>query len=531
MTDEARGIHEPRPVGRQPGRLNTDPDRARAILGAWQSASFRGYVVVEKRADRRLVVLTLIANLKAEALPVRGLVITADELARDQWQQLLVRDGNALEGWAVQTAEEMLAHGGVVDAGCIVLADELDAYLTEDFAAALAGSGAVLGLCSSPGALGDALPLRRYVGKALTPQKSVDHLDFRPLVEGQRNGLEIDTNDPDEPREQVLSTTNLENLLGTYLSKIQKVPLLTAEEEIALAKRIEAGLYATQKMCQLASDGMKLPVQQRRDMQWVCRDGDRAKNHFIEANLRLVYQIARKCSRRMEIMDVIQEGNLGLIRAVEKFDYTKGFKFSTYATWWIRQAITRAIPDQAYLIRIPVHAYESDRAILKEWTSRLESGEDSSVRAIAAELHRDPDDVEAAILRDKPAYSLEMLADRGIDIKPDDDIDLTDEIVYTLLQDQLQSVLETLSDREAGVVRLRFGLIDDVPRTLDEIGQVYGVTRERIRQIERDVMEKLRHPSRSQVLSAYLFDDGYRRRPSSDQSDDDPQKDSVTELP
>ncbi len=505
MIHVARGLSEPRPLSRKPGRPTIDPDKALAILGEWQSASFRGYVVVEKRADRRLVVLTLIANLKAEALPVRGLVLAADELARDQWQQLLVRDGHALEDWSVQTPVEMLADGGVVNTGCIVVADELESYLTEDFAAALMGAGAVLGLCSSPGALSEVLPLRRYVGRALKPEKPIDHLDFRPLLEGQRSGLKVETNDPAEPREQVLLTTNLENILGTYLSKMQKVALLTAEEEIDLAKRIEAGLYAAQKLGTLANQGVKLSVQQRRDMQWICRDGERAKNHFIEANLRLVYQIARRYSQRMEIMDAIQEGNLGLIRAVEKFDHTKGFKFSTYATWWIRQAITRAIADKTNLIRIPVHLVEADSAVLTELRQRSEQGESTRAADLAVALDMSRDDVESAINRHRPPYSLELLAETGFDMidRSAQDHSL-EQLTRTLLQDQLQAVLDSLSERQAGIVRLRFGLTDDRPRTLDEIGQVYGVTRERIRQIESQTMMRLRHPSRSGVLVDYF---------------------------
>gem|GEM_PF-2143193 len=485
-------------------RPSSDPHKARAILSAWQSASFRGYVVVEKRAERRLVVLTLIATLKAEALAVRGLIFAADEMARDQWQELLVRDDRVIEGWSVQTPAEMLADGGVVDNGSVVVADELESYLTGEFAAALASSRAVLGLCSSPGALGEALPLRKYVGKVLTPQKSIDHLDFRPLLESQRIGLEMDHNDPDEPREQVLLRTNLENLLGTYLSEIQKFPLLTAEEEVNLGKRIEAGLFATQGLAELAAIGQKLPVQHRRDVMWICRDGERAKNTFIECNLRLVYQIARKYSQSMEIMDLIQEGNLGLIRAVEKFDYAKGFKFSTYATWWIRQAITRALANTNSLIRIPVHVFESDSAVLAEWRRRSNGGESTRAGDIAAELGLEAGEVEAAMNRHRRPYSLDLMTEAGLDLLDEDDLTALDWTNFELFVEQLDSVLSTLSEREAGVIRLRYGLTGGVARTLDEIGKVYGVTRERIRQIESDAMSKLRHPSRSQVLQPYL---------------------------
>lgn len=495
---------EQRSLGRQLGRPTVDPKEASAVLGAWQVAGYRGYSVVEKRAERRLIALTLIAALTGGDQPFEGLLLTADDVARDQWLQLLMREGRALPGWAIQTPDELLADGGTAMSGCIVIADELDSYLTDDLAAALTPSRAVLGLCGSPAGLGEALHLRKFIGKALNSGKPVAKFDVQSLLDSQHRIPDDAIEDPAEPREQVLSAANLENSLGMYLSQIQKVSLLTAAEEIELAKRIEAGLYATQKMTEVVNRGAKLPVQQRRDMQWICRDGDRAKNHFMEANLRLVYQIARKHSRRMEILDLIQEGNLGLLHAVEKFDYAKGFKFSTYATWWIRQAITRAIADKSNLIRIPVHMVESDNPVLTEWRRRSNEGESTRARAIAAELSLDADDVEAAINRHRRPYSLELMAEGGIDLVDRSDLDSHEQLTFSLLQDQLQSVLETLSEREAGVVRLRFGLTDGQPRTLDEIGQVYGVTRERIRQIESKTMLKLRHPSRSAVLADYF---------------------------
>jgi RNA polymerase primary sigma factor len=297
-----------------------------------------------------------------------------------------------------------------------------------------------------------------------------------------------------------------------YLKQIGKVALLNAEEEVELAKRIEAGLYATQKLAELAERGEKLPVQQRRDMQWICRDGDRAKNHLLEANLRLVVSLAKRYTGRgMAFLDLIQEGNLGLIRAVEKFDYTKGYKFSTYATWWIRQAITRAMADQARTIRIPVHMVEVINKLGRIQRELLQDlGREPTPEELAKEMDITPEKVlEIQQYAREPISLDQTIGDEGDSqlgdfIEDSEAVVAVDAVSFTLLQDQLQSVLETLSEREAGVVRLRFGLTDGQPRTLDEIGQVYGVTRERIRQIESKTMSKLRHPSRSQVLRDYL---------------------------
>jgi len=297
-----------------------------------------------------------------------------------------------------------------------------------------------------------------------------------------------------------------------YLKQIGKVALLNAEEEVELAKRIEAGLYATQKMTEVVERGKKLPVQQRRDMTWICRDGDRAKNHLLEANLRLVVSLAKRYTGRgMAFLDLIQEGNLGLIRAVEKFDYTKGYKFSTYATWWIRQAITRAMADQARTIRIPVHMVEVINKLGRIQRELLQDlGREATPEELAKEMDITPEKVlEIQQYAREPISLDQTIGDEGDSqlgdfIEDSEAVVAVDAVSFTLLQDQLQSVLETLSEREAGVVRLRFGLTDGQPRTLDEIGQVYGVTRERIRQIESKTMSKLRHPSRSQVLRDYL---------------------------
>jgi len=297
-----------------------------------------------------------------------------------------------------------------------------------------------------------------------------------------------------------------------YLKQIGKVALLNAEEEVELAKRIEAGLYCTQLMTELAEKGEKLPAAQRRDYQWICRDGDRAKNHLLEANLRLVVSLAKRYTGRgMAFLDLIQEGNLGLIRAVEKFDYTKGYKFSTYATWWIRQAITRAMADQARTIRIPVHMVEVINKLGRIQRELLQDlGREPTPEELAKEMDITPEKVlEIQQYAREPISLDQTIGDEGDSqlgdfIEDSEAVVAVDAVSFTLLQDQLQSVLETLSEREAGVVRLRFGLTDGQPRTLDEIGQVYGVTRERIRQIESKTMSKLRHPSRSQVLRDYL---------------------------
>lgn len=303
-----------------------------------------------------------------------------------------------------------------------------------------------------------------------------------------------------------------------YLKQIGKVALLNAEQEVSLAKRIEAGLYATYRMEQMeeafaAGDrDAKLTPAVKRDLRAIARDGRKAKNHLLEANLRLVVSLAKRYTGRgMAFLDLIQEGNLGLIRAVEKFDYTKGYKFSTYATWWIRQAITRAMADQARTIRIPVHMVE---VINKLGRIQRELLQDLGREPTPLELAKEMDITEEKVLEiqqyaREPISLDQTIGDEGDSqlgdfIEDSEAVVAVDAVSFTLLQDQLQDVLQTLSEREAGVVRLRFGLTDGMPRTLDEIGQVYGVTRERIRQIESKTMSKLRHPSRSQVLRDYL---------------------------
>ena len=297
-----------------------------------------------------------------------------------------------------------------------------------------------------------------------------------------------------------------------YLKQIGKVALLNAEQEVSLAQRIEAGLYANHKFEELKASNTKLSPAQSRDLRSIARDGRKAKNHLLEANLRLVVSLAKRYTGRgMAFLDLIQEGNLGLIRAVEKFDYTKGYKFSTYATWWIRQAITRAMADQARTIRIPVHMVE---VINKLGRIQRELLQDLGREPTPEELAREMDITEDKVLEiqqyaREPISLDQTIGDEGDSqlgdfIEDSEAVVAVDAVSFTLLQDQLQDVLKTLTEREAGVVRLRFGLTDGMPRTLDEIGQVYGVTRERIRQIESKTMSKLRHPSRSQVLRDYL---------------------------
>ncbi|KGF25066.1 RNA polymerase sigma 70 [Corynebacterium tuscaniense DNF00037] len=303
-----------------------------------------------------------------------------------------------------------------------------------------------------------------------------------------------------------------------YLKQIGKVALLDAEQEVSLAKRIEAGLYAQyrldemQRAAEAGDKDAKLTPAVKRDLRAVARDGRKAKNHLLEANLRLVVSLAKRYTGRgMAFLDLIQEGNLGLIRAVEKFDYSKGYKFSTYATWWIRQAITRAMADQARTIRIPVHMVE---VINKLGRIQRELLQDLGREPTPQELAKEMDITEEKVLEiqqyaREPISLDQTIGDEGDSqlgdfIEDSEAVVAVDAVSFTLLQDQLQDVLHTLSEREAGVVRLRFGLTDGMPRTLDEIGQVYGVTRERIRQIESKTMSKLRHPSRSQVLRDYL---------------------------
>ncbi len=317
-----------------------------------------------------------------------------------------------------------------------------------------------------------------------------------------------DVDDTDEPVQTVTVAGATADPVKDYLKQIGKVPLLNAEQEVELAKRIEAGLFAEEKL----NSSMKMTVTLRGDLEWIAEDGRRAKNHLLEANLRLVVSLAKRYTGRgMLFLDLIQEGNLGLIRAVEKFDYTKGYKFSTYATWWIRQAITRAMADQARTIRIPVHMVEVINKLARVQRQMLQDlGREPTPEELAKELDMTPEKVVEVQKYGREPISLHTPLGEDGDSEFGDLIEDSEAIVpadavsFTLLQEQLDSVLDTLSEREAGVVKMRFGLTDGQPKTLDEIGKVYGVTRERIRQIESKTMSKLRHPSRSQVLRDYL---------------------------
>ncbi|WP_415120804.1 RNA polymerase sigma factor [Micropruina sp.] len=317
-----------------------------------------------------------------------------------------------------------------------------------------------------------------------------------------------DADDADEPEQQVLVAGATADPVKDYLKQIGKVALLNAEQEVTLAKRIEAGLFAEES----SNSGRAIPADDLDDYRWIAEDGRRAKNHLLEANLRLVVSLAKRYTGRgMLFLDLIQEGNLGLIRAVEKFDYTKGYKFSTYATWWIKQAITRAMADQARTIRIPVHMVEVINKLARVQRQMLQDlGREPTPEELAKELDMTPEKVVEVQKYGREPISLHTPLGEDGDSEFGDLIEDSEAVVpaeavnFTLLQEQLHDVLDTLSEREAGVVSMRFGLTDGQPKTLDEIGKVYGVTRERIRQIESKTMSKLRHPSRSQVLRDYL---------------------------
>ncbi len=349
-------------------------------------------------------------------------------------------------------------------------------------------------------------------------KRTLDDLDdaaFEPaeVVKTERELAEdggfslSDADDADEPEQQVMVAGATADPVKDYLKQIGKVALLNAEMEVKLAKRIEAGLFAEETVNEgtvAAGDGD--------DLGWIAEDGRRAKNHLLEANLRLVVSLAKRYTGRgMLFLDLIQEGNLGLIRAVEKFDYTKGYKFSTYATWWIKQAITRAMADQARTIRIPVHMVEVINKLARVQRQMLQDlGREPTPEELAKELDMTPEKVVEVQKYGREPISLHTPLGEDGDSEFGDLIEDSEAVVpaeavnFTLLQEQLHDVLDTLSEREAGVVSMRFGLTDGQPKTLDEIGKVYGVTRERIRQIESKTMSKLRHPSRSQVLRDYL---------------------------
>ncbi|MDO4785093.1 MAG: RNA polymerase sigma factor [Propionibacteriaceae bacterium] len=351
-------------------------------------------------------------------------------------------------------------------------------------------------------------------------KRSLDDVDDSSFSEEKEATLEkeltedegfslSDADDADEPEQQVVSAGATADPVKDYLKQIGKVALLNAVQEVELAKRIEAGLFAEER---LGDPEVSIDADDLEDYEWIAEDGRRAKNHLLEANLRLVVSLAKRYTGRgMLFLDLIQEGNLGLIRAVEKFDYTKGYKFSTYATWWIKQAITRAMADQARTIRIPVHMVEVINKLARVQRQMLQDlGREPTPEELAKELDMTAEKVIEVQKYGREPISLHTPLGEDGDSEFGDLIEDSEAVVpadavnFTLLQEQLNDVLDTLSEREAGVVSMRFGLTDGQPKTLDEIGKVYGVTRERIRQIESKTMSKLRHPSRSQVLRDYL---------------------------
>jgi RNA polymerase primary sigma factor len=312
-------------------------------------------------------------------------------------------------------------------------------------------------------------------------------------------------------------TNNIERAVSAdsvreYLRQIGKVALLTADEEVELARRIEAGLYAAQRLRTGGEVSETLSPQGRRDLRWIVGEGERAKNHLLEANLRLVVSLAKRYTGHgMPFLDLIQEGNLGLIRAVEKFDYTKGFKFSTYATWWIRQAIIRAMADQLRTIRLPVHLTEMINKLSRAQRDlRQDLGREPTPEELAREMDLIPENVLEIQYHAREPLSLDQTISEesnsalGDVIEDSHAVAAVDAVAFTLLHDQLQSVLATLSEREAGIIRLRFGLTNGQPHTLNQISDIYGITRERIRQIETKTITKLRHLTRSQALRDYL---------------------------
>jgi RNA polymerase primary sigma factor len=340
-------------------------------------------------------------------------------------------------------------------------------------------------------------------------QPRVVDLKAEDATGNEENAFTLKASEEDDaPAQTVMTAGATADPVKDYLKQIGRVALLNAELEVELATRVEAGLFAEYKLF----TEKKLDKKLKRELEFIVEDGKRAKNHLLEANLRLVVSLAKRYTGRgMLFLDLIQEGNLGLIRAVEKFDYTKGYKFSTYATWWIRQAITRAMADQARTIRIPVHMVEVINKLARVQRQMLQDlGREPTPEELARELDMTPEKVVEVQKYGREPISLHTpLGEEGDSefgdlIEDSEAVVPADAVSFTLLQEQLHSVLDTLSEREAGVVAMRFGLTDGQPKTLDEIGKVYGVTRERIRQIESKTMSKLRHPSRSQVLRDYL---------------------------
>ncbi|RFD76250.1 RNA polymerase subunit sigma [Gardnerella vaginalis] len=347
-------------------------------------------------------------------------------------------------------------------------------------------------------------------------EDSDDNKEEAPQVPQAKGAFIVRDDDDDDnltpsgnPKRRVIATGATADPVKDYLKQIGRVSLLNAEQEVDLSERIEAGLYA-QHLLDTQIDQMEF--KRKRELKWAAADGKKAKDHLLEANLRLVVSLAKRYTGRgMLFLDLIQEGNLGLIRAVEKFDWKKGFKFSTYATWWIRQAITRAMADQARTIRVPVHMVEVINKLSRVQRQMLQDlGREPTPDELARELDMPVEKVQEVQKYGREPISLHTpLGEDGDSefgdlIEDTDAIAPSDAVAFSLLQEQFRQVLETLSPREAGVIKMRYGLEDGQPKTLDDIGRVYGVTRERIRQIESKTMSKLRHPSRSQTLRDFL---------------------------
>jgi RNA polymerase primary sigma factor len=326
----------------------------------------------------------------------------------------------------------------------------------------------------------------------------------KSTTEGDDETFVFGDDDDDLPAAQVAVAGATADPVKDYLKQIGKVPLLNAEQEVELAKRIEAGLFAEEKL----AEDRRLASDQRIDLEWIADDGHRAKNHLLEANLRLVVSLAKRYTGRgMLFLDLIQEGNLGLIRAVEKFDYTKGYKFSTYAMWWIRQAIQRGFADSARTIRLPVHVLEMLSKLSRvERDMHQRLGREPTPEELAVELDRTPDQIEELLRTSRQPISLDStIGEDGEtsigDLIEDVDAPEASEMVdRQLMAEQLRSALDALTPREATIMSMRFGLYDGNPHTLDEIGRALGLTRERIRQLEKQSLSKLRHPSRAQPL-------------------------------
>jgi RNA polymerase primary sigma factor len=391
-----------------------------------------------------------------------------------------------------------------------VLAEEDLAWAGLGDSGEVAGDAGVPEVPDGPGYPGDSQHGQPSAdAEAVVPGGAAARLvKLSPDGAGEDEEIFVFGDDDDLPAARVAVAGATADPVKDYLKQIGKVRLLNAEQEVELARRIEAGLFAEAKLAEREN----LSTDARIDLEWVAEDGRRAKDHLLEANLRLVVSLAKRYTGRgMLFLDLIQEGNLGLIRGVEKFDYTKGYKFSTYATWWIRQAITRAMADQARTIRIPVHMVEVINKLARVQRQMLQDlGREPTPEELAVELDMTPEQVIEVQKYGREPISLHTpLGEDGDSefgdlIEDSEAIQPGEAVSFTLLQEQLHSVLGTLSEREAGVVSMRFGLTDGQPKTLDEIGKVYGVTRERIRQIESKTMSKLRHTSRSDVLRGYL---------------------------